>query len=74
MSNISRAFENGKAFIGFATAGDPDMETSEHVMLQMARGGCDLIEIGIPFSDPIAEGPRDSSGRPALAFGRHHNG
>lgn len=57
MSNIARAFENGKAFIGFATAGDPDMETSEHVMLQMARGGCDLIEIGIPFSDPIAEGP-----------------
>lgn len=57
MSNISKAFENGKAFIGFATAGDPDINTSEQIMLQMARGGCDLIEIGIPFSDPIAEGP-----------------
>lgn len=57
MSNIYKAFENGKAFIGFVTAGDPDLETSREVMLQMARGGCDLIEIGIPFSDPIAEGP-----------------
>lgn len=57
MSNISKAFENGKAFIGFVTAGDPDIETSKEIMLQMARGGCDLIEIGIPFSDPIAEGP-----------------
>lgn len=57
MSDIKKAFENGKAFIGFATAGDPDIETSEQVMLAMARGGCDLIEIGIPFSDPIAEGP-----------------
>ncbi|MCH5315171.1 MAG: tryptophan synthase subunit alpha [Eubacterium sp.] len=57
MSNISKAFENGKAFIGFVTAGDPDIETSEQIMLSMAKGGCDLIEIGIPFSDPIAEGP-----------------
>lgn len=57
MSNISKAFENGKAFIGFVTAGDPDIETSREIILQMARGGCDLIEIGIPFSDPIAEGP-----------------
>lgn len=56
MSNISKAFENGKALIGFVTAGDPDIETSKEIMLQMARGGCDLIEIGIPFSDPIAEG------------------
>lgn len=57
MSSISKAFENGKAFIGFVTAGDPDMETSKEIMRQMVRGGCDLIEIGIPFSDPIAEGP-----------------
>ena len=57
MSNISKAFDHGKAFIGFATAGDPDLETSRRIMLEMARGGCDLIEIGIPFSDPIAEGP-----------------
>lgn len=57
MSKISDAFENGKAFIGFVTAGDPDIATSKEIMLSMARGGCDLIEVGIPFSDPIAEGP-----------------
>lgn len=56
MSNTKKAFENGKAFIGFVTAGDPDLETSEKIILSMAEGGCDLIEIGIPFSDPIAEG------------------
>lgn len=57
MNKIQKAFKNGKAFIGFVTAGDPDLETSEKILLQMAKGGCDLIEIGIPFSDPIAEGP-----------------
>lgn len=57
MSNTKKAFENSKAFIGFVTAGDPDLETSEKIILRMAEGGCDLIEIGIPFSDPIAEGP-----------------
>lgn len=54
---IADAFKNGKAFIGFVTAGDPDLEVSEQIMLNMAKAGCDLIEIGIPFSDPIAEGP-----------------
>ena len=57
MSKIANAFENGKAFIGFVTAGDPDLEVSEQIMLNMVKAGCDLIEIGIPFSDPIAEGP-----------------
>ncbi|MCC8073813.1 MAG: tryptophan synthase subunit alpha [Clostridiales bacterium] len=57
MNKISKAFENGKAFIGFVTAGDPNMEVSEEIILSMASAGCDLIEIGIPFSDPIAEGP-----------------
>lgn len=57
MNKIGSAFDNGKAFIGFVTAGDPDMETSEKIILSMAKGGCDLIELGIPFSDPIAEGP-----------------
>lgn len=57
MNKISKAFENGKAFIGFVTAGDPNLETSEKIMIKMAQAGCDLIEIGIPFSDPIAEGP-----------------
>ncbi|MGN1202916.1 MAG: tryptophan synthase subunit alpha, partial [Eubacterium sp.] len=57
MNKIKNAFENGKAFIGFVTAGDPNLEISEQIMLNMAKAGCDLIEIGIPFSDPIAEGP-----------------
>ena len=57
MNKIAKAFEKGKAFIGFVTAGDPDLETSRQIMLKMAQAGCDLIEIGIPFSDPIAEGP-----------------
>ena len=53
---IRDAFENGKAFIGFVTGGDPTVEKSEEYILKMVEAGCDLIEIGIPFSDPIAEG------------------
>ncbi|QKN24279.1 tryptophan synthase subunit alpha [Caproicibacterium lactatifermentans] len=56
MNRIGKAFEHGKAFIGFLTAGDPSLEKTEEFALEMARAGCDLIEIGIPFSDPIAEG------------------
>lgn len=57
MSNISKAFQNGKAFIPFITCGDPDLETSKALILAMAEAGADLIELGIPFSDPTAEGP-----------------
>lgn len=57
MSNIAKAFDHGKAFIAFITGGDPDIETSRQCILEMVRAGADLIEIGIPFSDPIAEGP-----------------
>ncbi len=57
MSRIQKAFTNGKAFIGFLTGGDPDFEGSVQNFLALARGGADLIEIGIPFSDPVAEGP-----------------
>lgn len=56
MSNIYKAFENKKAFIPFLTAGDPDLETTKKCILKMAEAGASLIEIGIPFSDPIAEG------------------
>lgn len=56
MTKIKTAFENGKAFIPFITAGDPDLETTEKLLYVMAESGADLIEIGIPFSDPIAEG------------------
>ncbi|MCQ2428386.1 MAG: tryptophan synthase subunit alpha [Clostridia bacterium] len=57
MSNIYKAFENGKAFIAFITCGDPDLETTGSVVRAAVRGGADLIELGIPFSDPTAEGP-----------------
>ena len=56
MSRISKAFEKEKAFIAFVTGGDPDMETTEKLIPKMAEAGADVIEIGIPFSDPIAEG------------------
>lgn len=57
MSNIRKAFENGKAFIPFITCGDPDLETTGKVVRAAAENGADLIELGIPFSDPTAEGP-----------------
>lgn len=56
MNRISKAFENKKAFIAFVTGGDPDIETTEMLIPKMEKAGADLIEIGIPFSDPIAEG------------------
>ena len=56
MSNISKAFSNGKAFIPFLTAGDPTADKTVEFMMEMERAGADLIELGIPFSDPTAEG------------------
>ena len=57
MTKIKQAFENGKAFIPFITCGDPDLETTAAVVRAAAENGADLIELGIPFSDPTAEGP-----------------
>lgn len=57
MSRIQDAFANGKAFIPFITCGDPDLETTAAVVRAAAENGADLIELGIPFSDPTAEGP-----------------
>ncbi len=57
MSNIRKAFENGKAFIPFITCGDPDLGTTAAAVRAAVRNGADLIELGIPFSDPTAEGP-----------------
>ena len=57
MSNIYKAFENGKAFIPFITCGDPDLETTGRCIRKMVEAGASLIELGIPFSDPTAEGP-----------------
>lgn len=57
MSNIAKAFEKGKAFIPFITCGDPSLEITEKIVYAMEKAGADLIELGIPFSDPTAEGP-----------------
>lgn len=57
MSKVIAAFANGKAFIPFITCGDPDLETSLEAIRAMIANGADLIELGIPFSDPTAEGP-----------------
>lgn len=57
MSNIRSAFENGKAFIAFLTCGDPDLATTAAAVRAAVDNGADLIELGIPFSDPTAEGP-----------------
>ncbi|MCI6927353.1 MAG: tryptophan synthase subunit alpha [Butyricicoccus porcorum] len=57
MTKIADTFANGKAFIPFLTCGDPDLETTEKLISAIADAGADLIELGIPFSDPTAEGP-----------------
>ena len=57
MSRIHEAFYNKKAFIPFFTCGDPDIETTKKLIYEAVKNGADLIELGIPFSDPTAEGP-----------------
>ena len=57
MSKIARAFDHGKAFIPFITCGDPDLSTTQAAVEAMVQAGADLVELGIPFSDPTAEGP-----------------
>lgn len=57
MSQIKKAFENGKALIAFLTAGVPSAEDTVRYVLEMEEAGADLIELGVPFSDPIADGP-----------------
>ena len=56
MSRLKEAFKDGKAFIQFITCGDPDLETTAAIVKEMAANGADIIELGIPFSDPTAEG------------------
>ncbi|MDR2579621.1 MAG: tryptophan synthase subunit alpha [Fibromonadaceae bacterium] len=56
MNRIESAFKNGKAFIAFLTGGDPSLEKTEEFIFELERAGASLIELGIPFSDPIAEG------------------
>ncbi|AKL93956.1 tryptophan synthase alpha chain TrpA [Clostridium aceticum] len=61
-SRITKKFqqlkeENKKALITYITAGDPDLDTTHHLVLEMERAGADIIELGIPYSDPLADGP-----------------
>ena len=73
MSKIQEAFANGKAFIPFITCGDPDLETTIAIVKEMAAAGADLIELGIPFSDPTAEGPVIPGGKhPSLIRRCYH--
>ncbi len=57
MNRIDKVFKNNKAFIPFVTAGDPTLTITKELVLCMESAGADLIELGIPFSDPVAEGP-----------------
>lgn len=70
MSKIQKAFENGKAFISFITCGDPSLEVTKELIYAIEEAGADLIELGIPFSDPTAEGiVIQSANERALATG-----
>lgn len=55
-NKIKNAFDGKKAFIAFITAGDPDLESTENFVLALEKAGVDLIELGIPFSDPVSDG------------------
>ncbi len=69
MNRIEQVFHNNKAFIPFITAGDPSLSVTKELVLRMAEAGADLIELGIPFSDPMAEGPviQDADNRALLS-------
>ena len=49
--------EGKKGFVPFITAGDPDLVTTEHLLVELSRAGASVIELGVPFSDPMADGP-----------------
>ncbi|BAP86636.1 tryptophan synthase subunit alpha [Paucilactobacillus hokkaidonensis JCM 18461] len=57
MTNLKEAFNNQNTFIGFTVAGDPSVEKSVEYVVAMANAGADIVELGIPFSDPVADGP-----------------
>jgi tryptophan synthase alpha chain len=57
MSNLSKAFSKRKALITYITAGDPNLATTERLIYELEKAGADIIELGIPFSDPLADGP-----------------
>jgi len=75
MNKISDAFRNKKAFVAYLMAGDPDLATSAEYILAAQEAGADLIEVGIPFSDPVAEGEAiEAAGMRALRAGTRLDG
>ena len=63
---------NGRAaFIPFITAGDPDADTSFAILEKLAAAGADLIELGVPFSDPMADGPANQRAAARILQGTH---
>ena len=76
MSRIAETFarlrETGKrALIPFITAGDPDLQTTGDLLVELAHSGASVIELGVPFSDPMADGPSDPASFDARAEKRH---
>ena len=71
MSRLRDAFKAGKAFIPFITCGDPSLAATERLVRATAEAGADIIELGIPFSDPTAEGPVIQAAN-VRARGRRH--
>ena len=70
MNRIAKAFENKKALIAFVVAGDPDIDTTERLIAALAEAGVDMVQIGVPFSDPVAGGAEvQQADRRALAGG-----
>lgn len=57
MTNLTEVFQNNKAFIPFVVADDPDFDMTVDSILTLAQNGADIVELGIPFSDPVADGP-----------------
>lgn len=70
---IKAAFQDGKAFIPFVTCGDPSLETTKKIVAELAQAGAAVIELGIPFSDPTAEGPVIQSANMRALRGRNHH-
>ena len=66
--------QNKKALITFITAGDPDFDTTEQLILEMERQGANLIELGVPFSRPNCRRPHHSRSKPAFLTRRNHSG
>ena len=73
MSKIKEAFKNGKAFIPFITGGDPDLETTKKLIIEMQNAGADIIEVGIPFFRPNRRRTGYSEGRFKIIGSRLYN-